>query len=307
MTSPTRSRLNIRLQGGGERDGEIALSDIGKIAEQTQQLVLGLAEALTGRQVGRRPTALIDATRLYLVGVARGSTVLEIAGTESINDALKSDDMPGEIGDLALELLMEAATSLAGDDDQLPVGIDRRGAQILDRWLRDLRGYESLVIEGTIGGTPKPPTTLAPGAARQKLRGMEPQPSVPYLPSGQQALTGRLYALNLDTGSFTVRDDAAHAIRLAVPIDLRSEAAHLIGVRVRATGTPEVDNAGRLVGFRVAQIERAPNLDELRQGAFFERHELLAGSLTPDTNLQEWAIPDLSEDEIDGFVAATAD
>jgi len=61
-------------------------------------------------------------------------------------------------------------------------------------------------------------------------------PSVPYVSAEHQALTGRLYALNLRTGTFRIVDDARHSVRLTVPEDVRGEAAQLIGTRVHAIG-----------------------------------------------------------------------
>jgi hypothetical protein len=37
-----------------------------------------------------------------------------------------------------------------------------------------------------------------------------------------QALAGRLYALNLNTGTFSIEDDTGREIRLTVPSDVRT-------------------------------------------------------------------------------------
>lgn len=114
--------------------------------------------------------------------------------------------------------------------------------------------------------------------------------------------------MNLNTGSFSIEDDAGHEIRLKVPDGLRRDAAGLIDLHVRAVGKPELDEAGKLRSFDVSRLELAPDSEGLsRQTGFFESHELKPPVPSDLKRLDEWAIDDLTDEETANFMDALAD
>ena len=273
MANDVRPRISLRLIGGPTEDGEIRLDDLSKIARETQALVRGLARGLVGRRSSGRPPRVIEqATALTLVGLHPGSTILEIAAPTLAANTLEAEGMPQDLGPRTLTLLYEAMEAVEGDSTELPVGID--AAQ-----------------------------PILP------LVGEPPAPSLPFVSPHHQALSGRLYALNLNTGTFSIEDDSGRKIRITVPDDLRDDAAIFINRRVRAVGQPVVDEAGRLTGFRVASLDPQPELEGLDQGEFFDRHDLTPRRAVPvdEAETDDWAIPGIPEEEANNFLTTLSE
>lgn len=309
MAATWRAMLHIRLSGQDDRAGEIPLAELARVAEETQRVVTRIARGMIDdRGPGRLPRNASEATTLFLVGLRSGSTILDIALPESAEDILSADEgMPIELGEMALTALTESLELLSRDEPApvLPVGVDDRAVQDIDGWLRTLRGYQSVAIDAEFHRQTFH-TELVPKEARKRLQTASSQPSIPYVSADHQALTGRLYALNLRTGTFRIEDDARHSIRLTVPEDMRSEASLLINMRVRAIGNASLDERRRLLSFRVAALEQLPDL--IDQRAFFERHELINPQRSITTNeLTLGVITDIPDDEIDSFMAALED
>jgi hypothetical protein len=212
--------------------------------------------------------------------------------------------MPGELGEMALAVLTESIEILGEDDlaPVLPVGVDDSTASEIDKWLHALHSYKRISINAELSqGSIQ--AEFVPKEARARLRNAISQPSLPYVSSDNQALTGRLYALNLRTGTFRIEDDARHSIQLNVPEDVRNEAAQLVNTRVRAYGRASLDNRHRLLSFSVAALEPLP--DFMDHAAFFERHELIAPSRSlEDRDLSDGIVHGLSDEQIDAFMAA---
>jgi predicted regulator of amino acid metabolism with ACT domain len=305
MAQHVRPTLHLRLTSRSERDGEISLTELARVAEQTQRVVTRIARAMIDDRASGRPRRNIaEATTLSLIGLRSGSTVLDIALPESAADTLSVEDMPSELGEMALAVLVESLEILCEDDPApvLPVGVDGRVAEDIDDWLRAMRGYSRVTIDAQLShGAIQ--AEILPQDARARLRTAESQPSLPYVSADNQALTGRLYALNLRTGTFRIEDDARHSIRLTVPEDVRAEAAQLVNTRVRAFGRASLDQRHRLVSFNVSALEQLP--DFIDQTAFFERHDLvLPPRPIEQIDLTQGVITDLSDDEISTFMAA---
>jgi hypothetical protein len=305
MAQQLRPTLHLRLSDQKGQDGEIPLSDLAKIADHTQRVVTRIARGMIDdRNPGRIPQNVVDATTLFLTGLRRGSTILDIVLARPAEDTLSAADMPIELGELALTALAESLEILSEDEPApiLPVGIDDKAVEEIDHWLRALRGYGHISIDAELSRRSFQ-AEVVPRAARKVLLNARSQPALPYVSASYQALTGRLYALNLRTGTFRIEDDAGHSIQLTVPEDMRSEAAQLINTRVRAIGQAALDERYRLRSFSVAALEELPEFVD--QMAFFERHELIVPqrSIT-ESDLTLGVIPDLSDDEIDDFMAA---
>jgi hypothetical protein len=256
------------------------------------------------RASGRPRHNISDATTLSLIGLRSGSTVLDIALPEAAADTLMAEDMPQELGEMALTVLAESLAELGENDVEpiLPVGVDDKAAEDIDDWLRVLRTYSMVSIDAQLSrGIIH--AELIPQEARARLKRATRQPSLPFVSADNQALTGKLYALNLRTGTFTIEDDARHSIRLTVPEDLRGEAAQLVNTRVRAFGRASLDDRHRLATFNVAALEQMPDLAD--QKAFFERHDLVVPPRgIEQADLAQGVIADLSDDEIAEFMGA---
>jgi hypothetical protein len=303
-----RPLLSLRLIGGGQDDGEIRLDDLTRIAEATQTVVRRIARGMVGqRRPGRAPEPVTQATALSLVGLHKGSTVLEIAGPPMVDEQTAFEfDLPTDLGELSLRMLSEGVCALASDDivPELPVGFDSSLVDDLDDWLRSLRKFESVDIESKIDGK-KLNVEVQPQVARKRLRKAAPQPILPFVSPTEQVLEGKLYALNLNTGTFSIEDDAGHKIRVRVPEDLRREAATLVDHRVRAVGKPELDEMHRLRSFDVAYLELAADVAALsEQTGFFEPHDLKPPAEGDLRDLDGWAIDGLTDEESEGFAGA---
>lgn len=301
----TRPTLHLRLSAADGQDGEIALADLATVAAQTQQVVTRIARAMVDDQTfGRARRNIVSATTLSLTGIRSGSTVLDIALPDTAAETLRAEDMPAELGEMSLTVLTETLSALRGNDSEpvLPVGVDERVANDINRWLRAMRNYSRLSIDATLSRNTLH-TEVVPREAQVQLRKAARQPSIPYVSANNQVLSGRLYALNLRTGTFRIEDDARHSIQLTVPEDVRAEAAQLINQKVRAYGNAAIDQHHRLVSFNVVALEEVPDL--VTQTAFFERHQLVQPPrVIEERDLRDGVIQDLSDDEIDEFMKA---
>lgn len=218
-------------------------------------------------------------------------------------------DFPTDLGEISLRMLSEGVGALAAPNaiPELPVGFDSSLVNGLDYWLKSLRKFEAVAIASTISGkTLKAEVALR--EARKRLSEAAPQPILPFVSPTQQVLEGQLYALNLNTGTFSIQDDAGHRIHVKVPATLRHEAAALVDHRVRALGRPELNDAGRLRSFDVGRLELAADIAALsEQAGFFELQEIEPPSAGDRRDLDGWAIDDLSDEESDQFMDALAD
>lgn len=306
MAPDLRPRVRLRLLGGSTEDGEIRLDDLGKIASETQTLIRRLARGLVGRRsVGRTPAVIERATLLTLVGLHRGSTVLEIAAPAHADGMLEAEGMPEDLGPRALRLLLGAMEVIAVDGTDMPLGFDGAASDDLDLWLKDLGGFKEVEIQSELAELRQ--IRVAPREARIRLHAVTPAPAFPWVSATDQALSGRLYALNLDTGTFSIEDEGGRKIRLTVPRDLRADAATLVNRSVRAVGKPTTDEAGRLRSFAVVRLEQRPDVEGLRQDEFFARHDLPARSGPPGEHADDWTISGLSDEDVDIFMTTLSD
>jgi hypothetical protein len=306
MAQRARPILRLHLRSPDLPAGEIPLEDLVRVATKTQAVVRRLARGIVGqRGPGRAGERIEEATQLTLIGLRSGSTVLEIAGVEDV--APEPDgifDLPAGLGSRALDLLMDGVSALTVEKGSLPLGVDAAAIGDIDQWLRSLAKYAEVGVDLS-GPSRDKYIEIVPRVARQRLRTLETQPSVPFVSSTEQAIEGSLYALNTHTG---IEDDAGHKLRLSVPEDLRADAALLVTRRVRAIGVPDVDEHGGLRSFTVTRLVPAPDLAALHeQGRFFERHELRTVTVSGDRSLDSWAIEGITQAEADEFMSAISE
>lgn len=303
MTSRQRPLLRLRLRGGKYEEGEIPLRDLAEIAKHTQLVVRRLGRGLVERPGPGRPSSAIEqATELLLVGLTKGSTVLEIAGADHHDDASKFEDMPDDLGERALQLFVESVSALDDARPEMPFGFDESARKSVGEWLRQVRRFEQVGVTLRVGAHTTE-AEIQPNAARRHLAAAQVQPRAPFITATEQAVEGVLYALNIHTGTYAIQDDSGQRLRLTVPDEIRSDAAMLVTRRVRAVGSAEIDARGRLQSFMVSSLTYAPRLEGLQQGRFFDRHELPSPPV-PTDDLGEWAIEGLTEEEADDFLSS---
>lgn len=109
MAHPSRPMLHLRLSDQDERQGEIPLADLAKVAEETQRVVTRIARGMIDeRGPGRLRRSVSDATTLFLVGLRSGSTILDIALPDSADEVLRTEGMPAALGEMASQSAWES-------------------------------------------------------------------------------------------------------------------------------------------------------------------------------------------------------
>ncbi|MGH8910821.1 MAG: hypothetical protein ACRD0K_31115 [Egibacteraceae bacterium] len=144
---------------------------------------------------------------------------------------------------------------------------------------------------------------IEPEAAQAALAG--PSPTGEAISYTKRTIEGRLYAVNLETGRYSIRDDVGNSISLTGEIVPADAVGRFVGQRVQAEGVARQDDSGRLQ-LELARLGPAPTLRGLESGSFFrnvELDELLAGK-APLDSLDSLVIDDLSDEEIEAFLGA---
>lgn len=194
MVDQVRPTLSLRLTSRTGRDGEIPLSELAKVAKETQLVVTRIARGMMDDRTSGRPHKNItDATILSLIGLGAGSTVLEMALPGTTSEMFNTEDMPATLGEMALTALVESLDILAEDEPNpvLPVGIDAKAADDVDSWLSALGGYSQIGVTADLSQNLLQ-TSVRPREARTRLRSARSQPSVPYISADNQALISQL-------------------------------------------------------------------------------------------------------------------
>jgi hypothetical protein len=196
VTKRQRPTLHLHLASSNNRVGEIALADLARLSQQTQRLVTRIASGMVDdHDTGRPRQSVANATTLTLIGLRSGSTVLDIALPETNAETLNAEDMPPELGEMALGVFADSLEILSEDEPHpvLPVGVDDSATRYIDEWLSTLRRYTQVAVEAQLNSRVIR-VEFAPKTIRAKLKMASSQPSLPYVSANDQALTGRLYA-----------------------------------------------------------------------------------------------------------------
>lgn len=308
MPDDMRPGAKLHLDGGGLIPGEIPLDALVKVARQTQLLIRQIARSLiVQRDPGRTRQPAEIASMLSLKGVHIGSTVLDLVLPPLPPQEALDYDIPTDIGDLSMNMFVDGFVAVAGHAEvpEMPVGYDRPLIDDMDVWFRGLRQYTSVGVESAIGSH-KIEVHTQPKRARERLKRVDAQPTLPWISRTDQSLEGRLYAVNTRTGSWSIEDATGHSIRLRLPEALRTEAATWVNRRVLAVGRPVYTETRRLREFATERIVPAPERDGLPDAAaFYEEHQLIPMP-PPDGGLDGWFIDDLTEDESEAWASALA-
>ncbi len=300
MTTSERSTIRLRLLGADYPAGEIPLANLAAIAEHSQQLATRLARAEEGRGgPGRSPNRLAEGVRLMFLGIEPGSTQLLIAGPPR--------DPQLDLGPLSEEAIERTFGRLVDGLDaaatgaELPEGYDDLSRRALVDWLETLAAAgPELEAEGRVGGRSPRTVRLQPATARERLRDVPEPPAQP----AAIIVEGVLYAVDLRNGRYRIEDDIGTSIVLVTSLFTTEQIAPLLGQRVATTGRPEYDESGKIREIdatTIAPAEDIPGLDTSRFWRRVELDELLRGA-EPLRSMDELAIPDLTEEEIDAFV-----
>jgi hypothetical protein len=302
---PARARLVFTLRDSQHHPGEIPLAELARIATETQMLVRRLARSLDERGgPGRTPAAIEQATELMLVDVRPGSTTLEVVGPVQEPQLDLGFDVPEDIGTRALDSFLSGLEAIA-QHEPLPDAFDDISARGLEDWLAAMAGSTSdLKVEASVGARPSRSIYLAPAAARVEVGRRRAARNSPIAPV--RSAEGRLYAVDLDSGRYRIRDDAGNSISMATAGLSREDVVPLLGQRVRAEGTPRFDEQGRLSSLDVSGLSLARDVEGLDTASFFAGIELdrLVGDTRPLESMSELTIPDLTATDVADLLAA---
>ncbi|MGH8930155.1 MAG: hypothetical protein ACRDZO_05840 [Egibacteraceae bacterium] len=301
MNERARERLSLRLEGGDYGDGEIPLLALAHIASETQQLVRRLARSLTQRSgPGRTPGSIENATNLLLIDLQPGSTMLTFASPPVVQPMLGFFE---EVGAAAFGALMDGIEALE-NDAELPAAFDDVVSKSLDGWLDAVKSAAPAAeVRAELSSRPPRVLRLEPEAAQAALARRSPneEPSE----QGERTIEGRLYAVNLETGRYALRDDAGNSISLTgegIPSDA---VGRFVGQRVQAEGVAHIDT-GHLQSLDVARLDLARPFEGEDRDWFYRGQtlaELLEGT-EPLDSLDDLVIEDLTDEEIEAFLEA---
>jgi hypothetical protein len=292
-------KLEVRLSGPAGEGGRVRLDVLVDVAQAVQLSVTRLAYALRGEPTvrrGRTPREIADLTRLEVVGLREGSTVLQfdLAGHERPLDEL-------DLGVEALEAFETGLRAVARGETP-PQPWDRGVRQTVERLLQVLdKGIDELVVR-------------RPGASTEEqavlTRSIREERRAAVAPGARERVEveGRLLMADFAAA----RDEARIHRPLGSPVrctfgpELEGAVLSLLRRYVRAEGWAELDDGGEIRTLELESLEDAeltagrtfwdlPTLDELAEEQGVE----------PVERLEDLADGTWRDDEsIDDFLAA---
>jgi len=292
-------RLEVRLLGPAAAGGRVRVDVLVLVAHAVQTAVTRLALGLRGEATvrrGRVQREIADLTRLEVVGLREGSTLLEFD--------LAERERPLDELDLGIEALAAFAAGLpsltSGETPSKPW--DRGVVQAVERLTSVLeRGVDEIVV-GLAGAASEERAVFT-----RWTRGALPA-AAPVGARQRVEVEGRLLMADFAA----TRDEARIHSPLDVPIrctfrpELESTVLRLLRRYVRASGWAELDEQGRIRVLRLESLEDAeltadrsfwdlPTLDDLSE----ER------GIEPVERLEDLVAGFWPEDEsVDDFLAA---
>ena len=292
-------RLEVRLVGPAAKEGRLRLDVLVEVAQAVQLSVTRLAYALRGESTvrrGRTPREIADLTRLEIVGLREGSTLLEFD--------LAEHQRPLDELDLGVEALeaFQAGLTLVASGGMPPEPWDHGVVQTVERLTRVLgKGIDEIAV-ARAGSAPEERVVLTK-STRVKRRLVVPPGTRDYV-----EIEGRLLMADFAA----TRDEARihrpldSPVRCTFGTELESAVLSLLRRYVRATGLAELDDQGRIKILELESVEDAefaagrsfwdlPTLDELTEEQGIE----------PVERLEDLASGFWPEDEsVDEFLAA---
>ena len=296
QTSQSTSRLEVRLAGPAAKGGRLRLDVLVEVAQAVQMAVTRLAFGLRGEPTvrrGRTPGEIADLTRLELVGLHEGSTLLafDLAEHQRPLDEL-------DLGVEALDAFEAGLTSLAsGTMPSEPW--DEGVFQAVEHITRVLeRGIDEIVV-GRPGAAPAQRAVLTK-KTRERLR-----------VAGARGVRERVVIEGrLLMADFAATRDQARIhrpldppVRCTFPPELEETVLRLLRRYVRAVGEAELDESGAIRLLRLESLDDAepaagrsfwdlPTFDELAEEQGVEPVEriedLVAGFWPEDESVDEF-------------------
>ena len=256
--NPGNPRLEVRLAGPAAEGGRLRLDVLVEVAQAVQTAVTRLAYGLRGEATvrrGRTPREVADLTRLEIVGLREGSTVLafDLAEHERPLDEL-------DLGVEALEAFEAGITSVASGGAP-PVPWDEGVMRAVAHLTRVLdKGIDEIMVG-------RPGAVAGQRAVFTKSARDEQRVAVPPGTRERVEVEGRLLMADFAA----TRDEARIHRPLDPPVrctfghDLESTVLRLLRRYVRATGWAELDDQGQIRALKLESLQDA----ELTAGRSF--------------------------------------
>lgn len=224
----SQESITLRLSGTEVPPGQIALSDLASLADALQLLATRIGRQLVGQTgPGRTAGGVERATRLTLTDISEGSTRLQV--TAGAADTLALED---PLEEQVMDRLWEVFGALETDarPDWAANDIGQAAVAFVDSVAAAARECE---FTGHRGQRERPRVVVKPQKVNRDVWTRLPtEPErVP-----QTGVTGDLDLVDLRTRKFRIRDAVGNDVVLE-DVENASEAATLVGQRVRAVGT----------------------------------------------------------------------
>jgi hypothetical protein len=280
--------FEFRLQETGLPDGEISLNDIASLAGRLQELATRVGRWVTEQEgPGRTRNYITEIAALRLRRMEEGSTRLVI-GRGAADQLEVRLPLEQEVDDRFWQIM--AALGTDAPPVEAPPGVLESGREVLEALTR---ASKSVSI------------TRSRDGARTEFRPAEKDREAWRVADEESggtdlAVTGRLKALDLESGRFKIRDDAGNAIHLHSVVEPEL-AARLVGQRATAVGRAILGPDARVRWIESPSITAATPLSESwtpgrRDDSWRDRIE----GTGPDPR----GGAEFSEDEWEGFLEA---
>ncbi len=285
--------MTIRMDA--ERDGAIPLTELAKIAQHVQEAVDRIARGLSGKDgSGRPPDELRKLSKLEAVGIEAGSAVLQIEAPHDMEEFPLDFGQP-DAGVQAVGVFVASLAALSEGEDP-PESVSESAQKAIRSFLRAVDNHESVTVTSEANSA----TERAHLVPRLVKAPVHPEPTEE--PESTVQIVGRLYSVNLDKHSYRVRDEFGRSQHFTLDDDLdqRQIARALLGETVNVTATWIADEAGEPMQATAVSRVEPPSSAEYRSWdalAAIEAAEALR-------SIEDLAIPDLDEAEVDAFLRA---
>ncbi len=275
-----------------ERDGAIPLTELAKIAQHVQEAVDRIARGLSGKDgPGRPPEELRRLSKLEAVGIEAGSAVLQIEAPHDMEEFPLDFGQP-DAGVQAVGVFVASLAALSEGEDP-PESVSGSAQKAIHSFLRAVENHESVTVTSEANSA----TARAQFVPRQVKAPDHPEAAEE--PGSTIQVVGRLYSVNLDKHSYRVRDEFGRSQHFTLDDDLdhRRIARALLGETVKVTAKSVADRAGEpMQATAVSRVESPPSAEYRSWDALgaIEAAEAVV-------SIEDLAIPDLDEAEVDAF------
>lgn len=279
--------FEFRLQDMPAADGSIEADDLLAIVTGLKHIALALARETAEAHPRGRPNHQVDRLAALQISLAPGSTRIQFVRAPQAN-ALPLDFDDEATVDSRFEELIDALSR-----NDRPAWVTSPVATGVAELARAL-GKASPRVEFSARGVVR--AMIQTASVRADLWKDKSKRHLDDVVS----YIGRLEKVDLHSGEFRIRDDAGFGYALPSVVDPMS-AAKLVGTHVLAEGEAERSRDGAVAKIHGATLTPAPDpLEEFTPQPTQTLEELLASAPGPSGD----GIPDLTDDEVEAFLAA---